>query len=105
MSALGDCFGTRSSGARLDWEFESDGETLVISPSGPLVANVIEMEVVLFAGLIGSSRKGSLQPLHRANSRRSADPSGVSEFSEPCLSMPATGTWRLHCAFVDFVKE
>ncbi|AJD41931.1 LysR family transcriptional regulator domain-containing protein [Rhizobium gallicum bv. gallicum R602sp] len=47
MSALGDCFGTRSSGARLDWEFESDGETLVISPSGPLVANVIEMEVVL----------------------------------------------------------
>ncbi|SCW54340.1 hypothetical protein SAMN02927900_02440 [Rhizobium mongolense subsp. loessense] len=38
--------------SRLDWEFESDGETLVISPSGPLVANIIEMEVgAAIAGL------------------------------------------------------
>ncbi|WP_455873538.1 helix-turn-helix domain-containing protein [Rhizobium yanglingense] len=96
------------SGAGLDWEVESDGETLVISPSGPLVANVIEMEVVLRSPVSSApSRKGSLQPLHVANSRRSGDPSGMqspNSADRAQLCQPhahAACTARL----VDFLKE
>jgi DNA-binding transcriptional LysR family regulator len=96
------------SGASFDWEFERDDETLVISPSGPLVANVIEMEVgaaIAGLGVIGSFEevlapaiaRGELVPILQE---------WVTEFSGPFLYYAS----RRHMpsalrAFVDFVKE
>ncbi|PKA41157.1 LysR family transcriptional regulator [Rhizobium sullae] len=96
------------SGAPFAWEFERGGETLVISPSGPLVANVIEMEVgaaVAGLGVIGSFEevlapaiaRGELVPILQE---------WITEFSGPFLYYAG----RRHMpsalrAFVDFVKE
>lgn len=96
------------SGAAVGWEFERGEERLVISPSGPLVANAIEMEVSAAIAGLGVIRtfeealapaiaRGELVPLLEE---------WVTEFSGPFLYYPS----RKHMpsalrAFVDFVKR
>ncbi len=95
------------SGASLAWEFERGDETLVITPSGPIIANAAEMEIeAALAGLgvihtfeellTPGIADGRLMPILRE---------WGSEFSGPFLYYPS----RHHMpaplrAFVDFVR-
>ena len=94
------------SGATLAWEFERDGEVLVITPSGPIIANAVEMEIEATLAGLGVIRtfeellasgiaEGRLVPILEE---------WDSEFSGPFLYYPS----RRHMpaplrAFVDFV--
>jgi len=95
------------SGASLAWEFERGDETLVIAPSGPVIANAVEMEIeAALAGL------GVIRTFEELLAPRIAEGRLVrilsewdSEFSGPFLYYPS----RRHMpaplrAFVDFVR-
>ncbi|MDM9621784.1 LysR family transcriptional regulator [Rhizobium sp. S96] len=95
------------SGAPLPWEFERDGETLLVTPSGPVVSNVIEMEVGAATAGLGVIRtfEELLTPAIKAGALVPILEDWVTEFSGPFLyyasrrHMPSTLR-----AFVDFVK-
>lgn len=95
------------SGASLAWEFERGDETLVIAPSGPVIANAVEMEIeAALAGL------GVIRTFEELLAPGIAEGRLVrilsewdSEFSGPFLYYPS----RRHMpaplrAFVDFVR-
>ncbi|MBB3390114.1 DNA-binding transcriptional LysR family regulator [Rhizobium sp. BK275] len=95
------------SGASLPWEFERGEEVLVIAPSGPVIANAVDMEIeAALAGLgvvrtfeelvVPGIADGRLMPILSE---------WDSEFSGPFLYYPS----RHHMpaplrAFVDFVR-
>ncbi len=95
------------SGAPLPWEFERDGETLLVTPRGPVVSNVIEMEVGAATSGLGVIRtfEELLTPAIKAGALVPILEDWVTEFSGPFLyyasrrHMPSTLR-----AFVDFVK-
>ncbi|QRM56232.1 LysR family transcriptional regulator [Sinorhizobium sp. BG8] len=104
-----DCIRHRfNSGSALAWEFERDGETVTLAPTGPLVANSLDMEVeAAVAGLgvictfeeplLPALTSGALVPLLDGWN---------TEFSGPFLYYAG----RRHVppplrAFVDFLKE
>jgi DNA-binding transcriptional LysR family regulator len=91
----------------LTWEFDRNGETLVITPTGPIVANVIEMELgAAIAGLgIIRTFEEVLQPAMETGALLPILDEWVTEFSGPFLYYGS----RRHMppalrAFVDFVK-
>ena len=106
-----DCLRSRgSSGALLPWEFERDGEIVMIDPPGPLIVNLgAGVEVIVQAALAGTGvvflfedwvrphlDSGALEPIL---------PDWWQEFSGPFLYYPG----RRHVpaplrAFVDFIK-
>jgi DNA-binding transcriptional LysR family regulator len=89
------------------WEFDRDGETLMVTPTGPIVANVIEMEVGAAVAGLGVIRtfEEVLLPEVEAGRLVFILEDWVTEFSGPFLyyasrhHMPAALR-----AFVDFVK-
>lgn len=96
-----------ASGAILPWEFERDGKTVRISPTGPLVATTFDLELAAavqglglihsFEGFLGPAcASGALEPVLEEWSQT---------FSGPFLYYPS----RRHMpaplrAFVDFLK-
>ena len=106
-----DCLrGRGSSGALLPWEFERDGEIVMIDPPGPLIVNIgASAELTVQAALAGTGviflfedwlrlhlDSGALEPVL---------PDWWQEFSGPFLYYPG----RRHVpaplrAFVDFIK-
>lgn len=96
------------SGATVGWEFEREEERLVISPSGPLVANAIEMEVSAAIAGLGVIRtfEEALAPAIARGELVPVLEEWVTEFSGPFLYYAS----RRHMpsalrAFVDFVKR
>lgn len=95
------------SGAPLPWEFDRDGETLLVTPRGPVVSNVIEMEVGAATSGLGVIRtfEELLTPAIKTGALVPILEDWVTEFSGPFLyyasrrHMPSTLR-----AFVDFVK-
>lgn len=95
------------SGSVLPWEFERDGEVLSITPTGPIVANVIEMErgaAVAGLGVIRTFEE-LLLPAIKAGMLLPILDEWATEFSGPFLYYAS----RRHMppalrAFVDFVK-
>jgi DNA-binding transcriptional LysR family regulator len=95
------------SGAPLPWEFDRYGETLLVTPRGPVVSNVIEMEVGAATSGLGVIRtfEELLTPAIKAGALVPILEDWVTEFSGPFLyyasrrHMPSTLR-----AFVDFVK-
>jgi DNA-binding transcriptional LysR family regulator len=95
------------SGTGWPWEFDRDGETVMITPSGPVIANVIEMEVGAAVAGLGVIRtfEEVLMPDVEAGRLTLILGEWVTEFSGPFLyyasrhHMPAALR-----AFVDFVK-
>lgn len=96
-----------SGAAATPWEFDRDDETLMITPTGPVVANVIEVEVGAAVGGLGVIRtfEEVLKPEVEAGRLQFILEDWVTEFSGPFLyyasrrHMPAALR-----AFVDFVK-
>lgn len=95
------------SGSVLAWEFERGEETLVISPSGALAANSIEMELAAAVEGLGVIRSFSelLEPGIASGQLVTVLDAWVSEFSGPFLYYAS----RRHMpaplrAFVDFLK-
>lgn len=96
------------SGAMLPWEFERNGKTIRITPSGPLVTNQVELELgaaidglgVIYgfeAWIAPTFKDAVLQPLLRE---------WWQDFSGPLLYYPS----RRHMpaplrAFVDYIKQ
>jgi DNA-binding transcriptional LysR family regulator len=95
------------SGAALAWEFNRDDETFMITPTGPMIANVIEMQVgaaVAGPGIIHTF-EDVLQPAMQAGALQPILKEWATEFSGPFLYYAS----RRHMpsalrAFVDFVK-
>jgi DNA-binding transcriptional LysR family regulator len=96
------------SGAMLSWEFERNGKTIRIVPSGPLITNHIDLELgaaidglgVIYgfeARIAPAFKNGTLQPLLK---------DWWQDFSGPLLYYPS----RRHMpaplrAFVDYIKQ
>jgi DNA-binding transcriptional LysR family regulator len=104
-----DCLRHRfPSGALAVWEFERDGETVKISPSGPLVTSSIEMEIDAALGGLGivASFDAVLDPLIAAGRLERVLGDWAETFSGPFLYYPSrrhmTGPMR---AFVDWLKR
>lgn len=97
-----------TSGHSLGWEFERKGEAVTISPSGPIVANSIDLELsAAIAGLgIIHTFEESLMPALRSGALVRILEEWSPEFSGPFLyyagrrHMPAPLR-----AFVDFIKS
>ncbi len=97
-----------ASGHALPWEFERDGKTVMLSPTGPLVANSIEVELAAaIAGLgIICSFEELLAPAIAAGTLLPVLGDWVTEFPGPFLYYAS----RTHMpgplrAFVDFIKD
>ncbi|MCV0413792.1 MAG: LysR family transcriptional regulator [Brevundimonas sp.] len=106
-----DCLRSRgSSGALLPWEFERDGEIVMIDPPGPLIVNLgAGVEVIVQAGLAGTGIvflfEDWLRPHLDSGALEPILPDWWQEFSGPFLYYPG----RRHVpaplrAFVDFIK-
>ncbi|SOC45805.1 LysR family transcriptional regulator [Rhizobium subbaraonis] len=99
------CF---TSGHALPWEFEREGQSVTISPSGPLVANALDMELAAaIAGLgIVHTFEEALAPALGSGALVRILEDWSPEFSGPFLyyagrrHMPAPLR-----AFVDFIKS
>lgn len=97
-----------TSGHALPWEFERDGRSVTISPSGPLVANALDMELAAaIAGLgIVHTFEEALAPALGSGALVRILEDWSPEFSGPFLyyagrrHMPAPLR-----AFIDFVKS
>jgi DNA-binding transcriptional LysR family regulator len=97
-----------TNGVMLPWEFEHSGETVKINPTGPLVANSIDLEIaaaVQGLGLIGTF-EGFLAPAIESGALEPVLSEWSQSFSGPFLYYPS----RRHMpaplrAFVDFVKR
>jgi hypothetical protein len=91
-------------GARLDWEFESDGEMLVISPCGPLVAQRHrDGGGSAFAALVGFFEEGLAPTIARGELAPIADPSGVSHrILRSVLNYASHSTCRLTARLLRF---
>ncbi|KQV28447.1 LysR family transcriptional regulator [Rhizobium sp. Root1203] len=95
------------SGAALSWEFNREDETFMITPTGPMIANAIEMQVgAAVAGLgIIHTFEDVLLPAMQAGALQPILEEWAVEFSGPFLYYAS----RRHMpsalrAFVDFVK-
>lgn len=96
------------SGIALAWEFERDGETLMLQPSGPIVANSIDLEVAAAVAGLGVIRtfEETLLPAIREGTLVPILEDWVSAFCGPFLyyasrnHMPAPLR-----AFVDFLRS
>lgn len=106
-----DCLrGRGSSGALLPWEFERDGEIVMIDPPGPLIVNLgAGVEVIVQAALAGTGVvflfEDWLRPHLESGALAPVLPDWWQEFSGPFLYYPG----RRHLpaplrAFVDFIK-
>ncbi len=96
-----------TSGVMLPWEFERAGEVVKISPTGPLVANSIELEIAAAIQGLGvlATFEGFLAPAIASGKLRPVLEEWSQEFSGPFLYYPS----RRHMpaplrAFVDFIK-
>jgi DNA-binding transcriptional LysR family regulator len=102
------CIRHRFAGRNLSvWEFERDGEVVRISPSGPFVATLMELELgAAIAGLgVISSFEGLLAPAVAAGQLEPILEDWQQPFSGPFLYYAS----RRHMpaplrAFIDFVK-
>lgn len=91
----------------MPWEFDRYGETLLVTPRGPVVSNVIEIEVGAATSGLGVIRtfEELLTPAIKTGALVPILEDWVTEFSGPFLyyasrrHMPSTLR-----AFVDFVK-
>ncbi|GAA3086437.1 LysR family transcriptional regulator [Rhizobium viscosum] len=95
------------SGATLAWEFERGDEVIAITPSGPIIANAVEMEIEATLAGLGVIRtfEELLAPGIAEGRLVSILEEWDSEFSGPFLYYPS----RQHMpaplrAFVDFVR-
>jgi DNA-binding transcriptional LysR family regulator len=96
-----------ASGVMLPWEFEKAGEIVKVSPSGPLVASSIDLEISAAAqglGVIGTFQ-GFVEPAIASGALEPVLEDWLQEFSGPFLYYPS----RRHMpaplrAFVDFIK-
>lgn len=96
-----------SSGVALPWEFERDGEVVRISPTGPLIANTLELELGAAAAGLGViySFEETLAPALADGTLEPVLPDWWQSFSGPFLYyagrrlMPAPLR-----SFVDFIK-
>lgn len=106
-----DCLrGRGSSGALLPWEFERDGEIVMIDPPGPLIVNLgAAVEVIVQSAVAGTGVVFLFEDWLRPHLDRGALepvlPDWWQEFSGPFLYYPG----RRHVpaplrAFVDFIK-
>ncbi|MFZ4166974.1 LysR family transcriptional regulator [Brevundimonas sp. NPDC058933] len=106
-----DCLrGRASSGALLPWEFERDGEIVMIDPPGPLIVNLgAAVEVIVQSALAGTGVvflfEDWLRPHLDSGALEPVLPDWWQEFSGPFLYYPG----RRHVpaplrAFVDFIK-
>lgn len=106
-----DCLrGRGSSGALLPWEFERDGEIVMINPPGPLIVNLgAGVEVIVQAALAGTGVvflfEDWLRPHLDSGALEPVLPDWWQEFSGPFLYYPG----RRHLpaplrALVDFIK-
>lgn len=96
-----------TSGVMLPWEFERAGEVVKISPTGPLVANSIELEIAAAIQGLGviATFEGFLAPAIENGQLRPILEEWSQSFSGPFLYYPS----RRHMpaplrAFVDFIK-
>lgn len=96
-----------TSGVMLPWEFERAGEVVKISPTGPLVANSIELEIAAAIQGLGviATFEGFLAPAVEKGRLRPVLEEWSQSFSGPFLYYPS----RRHMpaplrAFVDFIK-
>ena len=95
------------SGVSLPWEFERDGEVLKISPTGPLVATMIDLELVAAIQGLGLIHgfEGFLSPAVADGDLELVLQDWAQSFPGPFLYYPS----RRHMpaplrAFVDFLK-
>jgi len=106
-----DCLRSRgSSGALLPWEFERNGEIVMIDPPGPLIVNLgAGVEMIVQAALAGTGVvflfEDWLRPHLDNGALEPVLPDWWQEFSGPFLYYPG----RRHVpaplrAFVDFIK-
>jgi DNA-binding transcriptional LysR family regulator len=96
-----------TSGVMLPWEFERGGEIVRISPTGPLVANSIDLEIAAAVQGLGviATFEGFLQPAIARGELQPVLEAWSQSFSGPFLYYPS----RRHMpaplrAFVDFIK-
>jgi DNA-binding transcriptional LysR family regulator len=96
------------SGAMLPWEFERNGKTIRITPSGPLITNQIELELGAAIGGLGViyGFEAWLAPAFKSATLEPLLKHWWQDFSGPVLYYPS----RRHMpaplrAFVDYVKK
>jgi DNA-binding transcriptional LysR family regulator len=102
------CIRHRFASGRLNsWEFERDGEVIRINPTGPLIANTMEMEAAAACGGLGiiATFRSTLAPFLAKGDLVEVLADWQQPFSGPFLYYPS----RRHMpaplrAFVDFVK-
>ena len=96
-----------SSGVSPPWEFERDGESVRISPSGPLIASNLELEIAAAVAGLGviASFEGFLAPAIASGALEPVLEDWSQRFSGPFLYYAS----RRHMppplrAFVDYIK-
>ncbi len=102
--------GRGSSGAMPPWEFERNGEIVMVEPTGPLIVNLgAAVEVAVHAGIAGAGVlflfEDWLKPHFDSGALEPVLPDWWQEFSGPFLYYPG----RRHVpaplrAFIDFVR-